>query len=389
VSKLTPVSNFYTYLLSKETTSECGGVETLQKNGEKIMALKSLFNIFLAGAIAMPVMFTDIQSANAAKTLSRNNIVNGLQIQNNKKSRKSASRRNQKQRKRVAKRRAPSSNNQVAVRRAPGSSNKVQQFRAPQQQLRAPSRVNKRRAPPQQQLRAPSRVINRAPAQQLRAPTRVAKRRAPPQQFRAPSPVSKSRAPQKRVVKLRSRAPNRVATRRAPPSSNNSPQFRPPPSQLGVAKSRAPDRIPQQFEQQVVSNDSNFDNQRSIRLEQSSNNQANSASVDLEILFEYNSARINPNSVRQLFILGEALLDPSLANSRILIAGHTDAKGSNNYNVDLSYRRAQAVTDFLTNYTGISSSRLAIEGYGEEQLKYPDAPNSGQNRRVEIINLGS
>ncbi len=325
------------------------------------MPLKSLFNIFLAGAIAMPVMFTDIQSANAAKTLSRNNIVNGLQIQNVKKSRRKVSRRNQKQRKRVSRTRAPSSNNQVAVRRAP----------------------------PQQQLRAPNRVINRAPSKQFRAPPRVAKRRAPPQQFRAPSPISKSRAPQKRVVKLRSRAPARVATRRAPPSNNNSPQFRPPPSQLGVVRSRAPDRIPQQFEQQVASNDSSFDNQRSIRLEQSSNNQVNSASVDLEILFEYNSARINPNSVRQLFILGEALLDPSLANSSILIVGHTDAKGSNNYNVDLSYRRAQAVTDFLTNYAGISSNRLAIEGYGEEQLKYPDAPNSGQNRRVEIINLGS
>jgi|GEM_PF-6174835 len=329
------------------------------------MPLKSLFNIFLAGAIAMPVMLTDMQSANAAQTLSRHKIVNGLQIQNVRKSRKSVNRRKQIQRKRVSKRRAPSQGKQIAVRRAPGANNNRQQLRAPEkQQFRAPPRISKRRAPPQE----------------FRVPPKVAKRRAPTQQFRAP---------QKRVVKQRSRAPERVATRRAPPADNNSPQFRPPPSQLGVAKSRAPDRIPQQFEQQVVSNDSNFDNQRAIRLEDSSNNRDNTASVDLEILFEYNSARINPNSVRQLFILGEALLDPTLANSRILIAGHTDAKGSSQYNVDLSYRRAKAVTDFLVNYAGISSNRLAIEGYGEELLKYPDAPHSGQNRRVEIINLGS
>jgi flagellar motor protein MotB len=39
-------------------------------------------------------------------------------------------------------------------------------------------------------------------------------------------------------------------------------------------------------------------------------------------------------------------------------------------------------------YAGIDPRRLIPEGYGEELLKYPDAPESGQNRRVEIINLG-
>jgi outer membrane protein OmpA-like peptidoglycan-associated protein len=109
----------------------------------------------------------------------------------------------------------------------------------------------------------------------------------------------------------------------------------------------------------------------------------------LEILFEYNSARINPESVRQLVTLAEALQDAALQGTRIMIAGHTDASGSNAYNDDLSYRRAQSVSDFLKLYAGISPDRLAIEGYGEELLKYPDAPNSGQNRRVEIINLGA
>ena len=42
----------------------------------------------------------------------------------------------------------------------------------------------------------------------------------------------------------------------------------------------------------------------------------------------------------------------------------------------------------LVNYAGVDAGRLVPEGYGERLLKFPDAPQSGQNRRVEIINLG-
>jgi outer membrane protein OmpA-like peptidoglycan-associated protein len=111
-------------------------------------------------------------------------------------------------------------------------------------------------------------------------------------------------------------------------------------------------------------------------------------SIDLEILFEYDSDRINPASVRQLIELGEALNDPELDKGNFMIAGHTDAAGSNAYNSDLSLRRAQAVSRFLTEFAGVDVGRLTMEGFGEEYLKYPDAPESGQNRRVEIINLG-
>ena len=86
--------------------------------------------------------------------------------------------------------------------------------------------------------------------------------------------------------------------------------------------------------------------------------------------------------------LGAALNDAGLEGSQFMIAGHTDAAGSAGYNQSLSLRRAHAVTDFLVNFAGVNPRRLAVEGYGESLLKYPDAPESGQNRRVEIINLG-
>ena len=110
--------------------------------------------------------------------------------------------------------------------------------------------------------------------------------------------------------------------------------------------------------------------------------------IDLEILFDYDSDRINPASVKQLIALGEALNDPSLGKGRFVIAGHTDSAGSREYNYDLSQRRAHAVSEFLAYYAGVDLKRLVTEGYGEDMLKYPDAPESGQNRRVEIINLG-
>lgn len=349
------------------------------------MFKQKLFSVLVASSILVPATFTVNSAANAQQFINKNSIVNGLQIQQpklRKKSRKRAPvntfRAPASNNGQVAKRRAPtqqfrapsSNNGQVAVRRAPQGN---QQLRVPQNNNR--KRVAKRRAPTVQQFRAPSSnngqvAVRRAPQgnQQLRVPQqRVVKRRAPTvQQFRAPANNGQ--------VAVR-RAPLRVAKRRAP--ANNPQTF------------AAPDRNPQRFNQQVASN-GKFSNERAIRLEQKvSDYYDNASSIDLEILFDYNSAEISLKSVRQLFVLGEALQDASLKGTRILIAGHTDAAGSNNYNANLSYLRAQSVFDFLIEYSGVSADRLAIEGYGEELLKYPDAPNSGQNRRVEIINLGS
>ena len=334
------------------------------------MLMKKIMNIFLAGSIAVPVIIAEADVANAQKVLSRQNIVNGLKRLNTRKvSRRSTN---------SGQRRAPAQNKF----RAPAQS----KFRAPppqakrrapaQSKFRAPPPQAKRRAPPTQQFRAPAPsgkvAVRRAPRpqnQRLRAPgvnnTGNLQRRAPP--------VARGRAP--------SRAPNVVVKRRAPQRSQDI-----------VIQRRAPNRKPQRSSNQVVSNNKQL-NDRAIRIEQQLNTQRqqipfDNASVDLEILFEYDSARISPQSVRQLIILGEALQDVELSASRIMIAGHTDAAGSNAYNSNLSYLRAQSVSNFLTNYAGVSAGRLDIEGYGEDYLKYPDAPNSGQNRRVEIINLG-
>lgn len=110
--------------------------------------------------------------------------------------------------------------------------------------------------------------------------------------------------------------------------------------------------------------------------------------IDLNILFELDSAVLSPAARSQLEELAAALEDPDLVRSRISIGGHTDAHGSETYNLGLSMRRAEAVRDFLAGEYGIEAERLDVVGYGQERLKFPDDPFSGANRRVEISNLG-
>ncbi|MEO1397406.1 MAG: OmpA family protein [Pseudomonadota bacterium] len=73
------------------------------------------------------------------------------------------------------------------------------------------------------------------------------------------------------------------------------------------------------------------------------------------------------------------------ANTRIEIGGHTDSRGSETYNQQLSEARAQAVLRYFAD-KGIDTSNLSSAGYGETQ---PIASNSSrlsraQNRRIEF-----
>ena len=110
-------------------------------------------------------------------------------------------------------------------------------------------------------------------------------------------------------------------------------------------------------------------------------------SVDLEVLFEYNSARIAPAALATLTTLGRALTDARLAGDYFLIAGHTDAKGGADYNLRLSQQRAESVRDFLVREFRIDAKRLVAKGFGQRQLKDPQNPLDAKNRRVQIVNF--
>lgn len=113
-----------------------------------------------------------------------------------------------------------------------------------------------------------------------------------------------------------------------------------------------------------------------------------SPSIDLAVTFEYASSKLTPDARIVLDNLGRALSDAALRESRFRIAGHTDARGSDAYNLTLSRQRAQSVADYLVRQHRIDERRLSIEGFGRTQLLDPNNPESAVNRLVQITNLG-
>ena len=114
---------------------------------------------------------------------------------------------------------------------------------------------------------------------------------------------------------------------------------------------------------------------------------ANKPKIDLEIHFDYNSADIAKGSAQAVQELGKALSDASMKGSTFVVAGHTDAIGSEAYNQDLSERRADTIKNYLVEHYGLNGSDLVTVGYGKTRPKDPSAPMDPTNRRVQVVNM--
>jgi len=100
-------------------------------------------------------------------------------------------------------------------------------------------------------------------------------------------------------------------------------------------------------------------------------------------LFDVNEANLKDSSRAELIKLAQILT--KYDDTNILLAGHTDSTGSDEYNLGLSRRRAQSVADFLSIHN-VNSGRFTVHGYGKSD---PVASNDtvdgrAQNRRVEV-----
>jgi outer membrane protein OmpA-like peptidoglycan-associated protein len=110
-------------------------------------------------------------------------------------------------------------------------------------------------------------------------------------------------------------------------------------------------------------------------------------SIDLEITFDYNSANISRKAQGAVAELGKALSNPALKGGVFMVAGHTDAKGGDEYNQSLSEKRADAIKRHLTEKFGIAAENLVTVGYGKSQLKNTGNPFAEENRRVQVVNM--
>ncbi|MEM8626840.1 MAG: OmpA family protein [Pseudomonadota bacterium] len=106
--------------------------------------------------------------------------------------------------------------------------------------------------------------------------------------------------------------------------------------------------------------------------------------VSLQIQYAYNSARLQRAARPQLNLLARALQSKRLRGAPYLVAGHTDAVGSDAFNQDLSDRRAASARRYLTGQRGVAGDRLFTVGFGESQLADPARPNAAINRRVVL-----
>jgi OOP family OmpA-OmpF porin len=108
-------------------------------------------------------------------------------------------------------------------------------------------------------------------------------------------------------------------------------------------------------------------------------------SIDMEILFDYNSASIRGDQALRLAELSTVLRSPKFDNFTLAFIGHTDAAGSDAFNRDLSQRRAQEVAFFVSRAAEIPLARTSATGLGFARLKTPSDPNGAQNRRVQLV----
>ncbi len=104
---------------------------------------------------------------------------------------------------------------------------------------------------------------------------------------------------------------------------------------------------------------------------------------DSGILFDVNSSQLKTASKEEISKLAEIL--QKYEDTNVMFAGYTDNTGREEYNQQLSEKRAKAVAEYAA-FVGVDANRMTITGYGEND---PIADNStvegrAQNRRVEI-----
>lgn len=101
------------------------------------------------------------------------------------------------------------------------------------------------------------------------------------------------------------------------------------------------------------------------------------------VLFGYDRSDLSADATKKLGDLSGIL--NKYPDTYVLIEGHTDSKGSDDYNMSLSKRRSESVANYLRN-NNVKNDRIRTAAYGESQPKFANDSdaNMAKNRRVEF-----
>jgi len=109
--------------------------------------------------------------------------------------------------------------------------------------------------------------------------------------------------------------------------------------------------------------------------------------IALRVEFDYDKATLTPQGQAQLREVAQAMNDEAARTFSFQVIGHTDERGTPEYNQDLSKRRAQAAVAELNRLQPGLGQRLHPEGRGKREPRIPNAADETQhaaNRRVEF-----
>jgi len=109
--------------------------------------------------------------------------------------------------------------------------------------------------------------------------------------------------------------------------------------------------------------------------------------VNIPINFEFNSVELNEQTRGNITRLAEELADPSLSKKQFVFVGHSDARGDERYNSDLSRRRAEVMRNAVVELQPTLAGRIDVEGRGSSE---PINSSTGveamrTNRRLQVI----
>ncbi len=111
-------------------------------------------------------------------------------------------------------------------------------------------------------------------------------------------------------------------------------------------------------------------------------------SFDSGILFDFDSSVLRPEARENLRKLAQIMSEDD--ETELMIVGHTDSVGNENYNMRLSLRRAESAANYMISQ-GLSERRVSVEGRGEYEPIATNETDAGrqENRRVEVAIFAS